>query len=279
MKNTSQLLKILQHIFRAQARDVAGKVSLTGPIPDLGYWVSTMVQGVRPVLLEQYQLGMLRTLQNLSQRGIVLPSPKDDGMRRYSPGNDAIFGTRGKALYLTITKAQGRALPSKIVMKAPGLNIKTTFDMFNPKIVQAVDMAAFAFCSETMNTATASLKKTIADLRKLMVSSLSKGEATSLLAKRVGKIFADPMRAFRIAVTESARAKMTGQLIAAKESGVVKGKQWLASSDACEQCLALDRKIVRLDQPFYVDPKGGPYAVVMTPPFHPSCFCDMLEVV
>jgi hypothetical protein len=66
-----------------------------------------------------------------------------------------------------------------------------------------------------------------------------------------------------------------GQLMAAMDSGVATGKTWLASGDACEQCLELDGVTKDLDEPFIVLPGGGPYARVMHPPLHPSCLCDM----
>lgn len=75
------------------------------------------------------------------------------------------------------------------------------------------------------------------------------------------------------------RAYHAGQELAAKQSGVVAGKRWLASSDACERCLALDGKVVALGEPFIVLPEGGPYATVMYPPLHPKCQCSWTEVL
>ena len=65
-------------------------------------------------------------------------------------------------------------------------------------------------------------------------------------------------------------------MMAAQEAGVER-HTWLASSDACEKCLELDGKTVAIGEPFYVDPKGGPYAVCLHPPRHVHCFCSLVE--
>ncbi len=68
--------------------------------------------------------------------------------------------------------------------------------------------------------------------------------------------------------------------MAAKDSGVVVGKKWLAKSDACKKfCKPLDGKVVGMDEPFDIQPKGGPYAVIMYPPYHPNCTCDWQPVI
>ena len=96
-------------------------------------------------------------------------------------------------------------------------------------------------------------------------------------------------RATMIARTESAYAYSEGRIDAWQETGVVQGKQWLLSPDACEFCEAAARQYsdnaIALDKPFY--PKGTvltgvdggemdlSYRSVDGPPLHPNCRCDM----
>lgn len=249
----------LNTIFAQQARDVAGKVTIEGGVPDLAYWVRATAETVKPLLLQMAQIGMLQSQRRIDAK-LRKPSTLGD-LRRYNVGNEAAFVGKG-----LVTKS---AVP-KLVSR---------FDLFNPKVLDAVDAAAFAFCRETMQTAAGDLGTVLGKLRTALKNGLSQGDATKILAVKVREIFASPMRAFRIAITESSRAVHSGQLIAAKESNVVKSKTWLASADACERCLELDGKNVPLGQPFYVDPKGGPYATVMYPPLHPNCFCAFTEEI
>jgi hypothetical protein len=168
------------------------------------------------------------------------------------------------------------------VVKAAGKqgaapSVDFAFDLYDPRILDAVDQAALKFCRETNDTATVDLREATTRLRKLLKEGLPKGQAVRYLARKVRDIYADPFRAQRIVATEVPRALHGGRFLTAKESGLVTHKSWLASTDACERCLDLDSKVVALAEPFWVDPKGGPYAVVLYPPLHPFCMCDWEE--
>lgn len=115
-------------------------------------------------------------------------------------------------------------------------------------------------------------------VRQAVQDSIRSGEGAVKGQDRLAPIFG-PKRAFTISVTEASRAYHGGQTEAAKRSGVVVSQEWLASADACPKCLALDGKEAPLGEPFYVDPKGGPYAAVYHPPFHPHCMCALTQVV
>ncbi len=253
-----RLLRILQQVFAAQARDAAAHLSLDDlQPPDLSYWVAAVANAVKPVLLQMFQEGMVESARRISRKRQERGRAADSGLRSYSPGNVAIFGTK--------TGSRQRFTRSFERRKDLGLS----FALFNPRVLDAVDAAAFRFCRATLDTATIDLRTALRDLRKLLKEGLERGAAVQLLAREVRRIFADPARAFRIAVSEGSRAVHGGQLMAARESGVVRGLQWEASSDACPRCLALDLKEVPLGEPFYVDPKGGAYAVCKFPPLHP----------
>ena len=263
-----RLNQMLQRIFQQQARSVAAMLSLDGEVPDLTPWVTATAEAVKPIMLQMTQNGVLQSQRRIADklRRMGNSVAVSDGMRRHEVGNDAAF----KSLRWTVQKAQQK-------------KVEFLFNLYDPKIISAVDVATFAFCRETMQTAQSDLSTALASLRTEMRAGLAQGEAVRQLATRVRSIFADPMRAFRIAITESSRAVHTGQLISAKTAGCKK-KVWVASSDACdtggpndEGCLGLDGKTVGIDEPFWVDPKGGPYATIVGPPLHPSCFCSMSE--
>lgn len=153
------------------------------------------------------------------------------------------------------------------------------FDLFNPRVLEVVDTAVLEFCEETNATATVELAEALAAVRRRFREGLPRGDALQSLATSVREIFADPYRAFRIAATETSRFLHGGQLLAMQENPAVRKKQWLASADACDDCLELDGEQRNLDEPFVVLPGRGPYRIVQAPPLHPHCFCDLTEVL
>ncbi len=157
--------------------------------------------------------------------------------------------------------------------------VGTGFAVFDSRVVEFIRTWTYAFCDSTNETSQHGVNEAVHKLRQELAEGLSRGETQMNLTRRVAKIFQDPARAHTIAATETARAQHGGQLLAAKESGVVRGLRWLASSDACSRCLALDGKEVPLGEPFTVDPGGGPYAVITHPPRHPFCQCSVVEVL
>lgn len=153
--------------------------------------------------------------------------------------------------------------------------------MFNPRVLESLENAIFSFCDTTLDTAITDAETAYGALRRQLKEGLSEGETNRELARRVQGIFGDQQRAGRIAITEASRAMHGGQLMLDRETGIVGGKKWLASSDACQACLAMAAKgTVDLEEPFFVHPKGNPaYRVVMYPPLHPHCFCSYTSVV
>lgn len=82
-------------------------------------------------------------------------------------------------------------------------------------------------------------------------------------------------RALKIADTETEYAKNGGGQLVYKESEA-KGKTWVCDANPCKHCAALNGKTVPLNQPFWVNPAGGPYAIVLHPPRHPNCRCSQV---
>jgi Phage Mu protein F like protein len=153
------------------------------------------------------------------------------------------------------------------------------FDVFNPRVLEAIRDAVFAFCKVTNDTALTDVATAQQQLRQELSQGLEAGESLARLTARVGGIFRDPAKALMIAATESSRALHAGQAMAARESGVCSGLRWLASSDACDLCSPLDGKEVAFGEAFFVASRGGPYARVEHPPRHPHCMCTTTEVL
>jgi hypothetical protein len=278
--DSSRLQRLLRALFVRQARAVAGQIGLagldSGQAPDLTGWNAPLAQALKPTLLAYWLTGMLR-----SRAG-----REGNGLRSYEPGNESIFGSRKGVMSHVQRPSQGlrvqsvRTVPLQVTKAnvAAPLVVPTHFGLLSPRVLDAVDAATFAFCRETNATVTQELDKALHALRMLFKRGLSRGEAGRLLAREVRRIFADPYRAERIAVTESSRFLHGGRLMAARDAGT-RFKRWRASADACGSCRALDGMEVGLDEAFHVDPRGGAYAVINFPPFHPFCGCSFEEVV
>lgn len=256
-KSAVLLSNLLQRAFRQQAAEVARLLSpgvLTSDqdldLSKLGYWPERLAEVVRPIVGQLYRRGIVESRRRLAafSGAPVLRWPQ-----RIAIPADRTFGQRVKQL-------------------------GASFDLFDPMVSRAIDKATLQFCEETNSIATMDLRKAVDKLRGLLKRGLERGKAVAQLAREVGRIFASPNRAYAIAATESSRAIHSGALLNAKESSLKLRKEWLASSNACGRCSELNGVEKELDEPFVVD-GTGPYAVVMTPPLHPHCFCTWTEVL
>ncbi len=247
-----KLQRLLQRLFTAQAREVASKINLDRGVPDMTHWIDATAEAAQPLLLSMWQQGMVQAGSRIAQ------SVKLDAKGLVN---------RSRSRMVLVVKATAKK-PSAVI----------DFDLFNPRVLDAVDASTYAFCRETMATATGDLSTALDRLRALMREGLPKGDAVRLLARSVRDIFADPRRAFTIAATEASRAMHGGGRMAGIESGVVTSWSWLASSDACEEvCQPLDGKTVKQGQPYLIVSGKPPYNVVYHPPAHPHCFCTETE--
>ena len=157
-------------------------------------------------------------------------------------------------------------------------DVDDEFSIYNPEAVNFINQYSYAFAQSTIDTTRMKLSNAYQRLKQELTEGIEQGEAIRTVTADVMRIFRDPSRAMTIATSEVSRAYHAGQEIAAKQSGVVSGKKWLASGDACEECLALDGKVVALGEPFTIE-GSGPYARVMFPPLHPRCMCSFTEVL
>lgn len=286
-----RLLRVLQSLFTAQARDVLSRLSLDaiesgGQLPDLTHWVHAVSAGTKPIVLHIWQTGMLRSMSRVAHLlGGQSPASAAEGMRRHVLEPSEIFGAVVRQVWPAPPPVSSEVLSLPIqqmpvwpVSRPVGI-LGSRFDLFQPRVLDAVDAATMTFARTTNETATKELEESISDLRSMLKEGLARGDALGYLANQVQRIFAHPSRAYAIAGSEASRAIHGGALMAARENKVVKGKQWLSHDGACERCQKLDGKIKKLDQPFHVDPAGGPYALTYHPPLHVACECDFTEVI
>ena len=141
------------------------------------------------------------------------------------------------------------------------------FDVFNSHVKKRAETVALDLAQSTLDTTTKEINEALDATREAMAEGLEAGESIDKIKKRIGEIFenAEGYRAERIAATEAARAHHEGLRDAAVESGVVKGFEWITSSDPCPYCQDLNGKAIKLDGDL--------------PPLHPNCQCAVLEIV
>ncbi len=125
-------------------------------------------------------------------------------------------------------------------------------------------------------------------LRSELIEGINAGEGIPELIKRVNLTYDNwnKVRSETIARSETMRASNRANLVAYRQSGIVKKKTWMAEPDACNWCAPLDGKVVDLETSFFdigdeytvkVDGKDQTmrldYETVETPPLHPRCRC------
>ena len=127
-------------------------------------------------------------------------------------------------------------------------------------------------------------------LAEALIPGLQEGENIGELAKRVGDVYGDKKdkHAVLIARTEVNTALNAGATDTWKETGIEK-KEWLASSDACEFCRALDGQQRKMGEPFakmgstVTGVQGGTmkvkYREIQHPTLHPNCVCTVVPVI
>jgi hypothetical protein len=152
----------------------------------------------------------------------------------------------------------------------------------DPNTKAKIEGAALDFCEATNATTSLKLGTALEKLRDELVRGIvEEGESIPELTKRVQSIFdkASKSRAQTIARTETSRAVHSASLESARQSGVVAGKQWLLSSNACEQCQAAAAKTesdaIPLDAEFDHHAGNPTYASIVSPPLHPHCRCSV----
>jgi hypothetical protein len=169
-------------------------------------------------------------------------------------------------------------LAAKHQSRVLGIQIADFVD--RPRVVRALDQEGYRF-ARAVNETTANR------LRDQLKEGEQAGETVAQLTSRVKDVFVGTereanWRAEMVARTETAQAYTVGTTEHWRETGVVEGVIWVASADACEFCLAMDGRSVRLGTPFfelgdklYVQGKAMSfdYRPIDGPALHPFCRC------
>jgi hypothetical protein len=216
----------------------------TGKPIDLRHWDSVFYEVLKPQMVPFWRAGLSRGRQQV----------------------DAALMSKGLARAVKKDTSTIRARADR------------SFMLHNPAVLEAIDSATMTFCAETNRTATMDLNAAIEQLRRALKEGIEAGEAFADLGKRVRTLFADPARAQLIATTESTRALAGGAVLMYERSGA-EGTIWMTTSAPCPKCEALDGEERPFGEPFYIDPKGGPYALVYHAPLHPRCNCSCAPAI
>lgn len=149
-----------------------------------------------------------------------------------------------------------------------------------PKLREAAGKACLQLAQSTNETTSLELEAARTKLRDELGTGLAAGEYVAQLIGRVQKVFerAETERAWLIADTERTRAISASETATAEAAGV-KAKVWMADGLACPVCKSLDGTERPINEPFFVDPKGGPYSVCSHPPAHVQCRCTQRYIV
>lgn len=130
-------------------------------------------------------------------------------------------------------------------------------------------------------------------IRSQLADGIQAGETIPELQTRVQDVMENVSNygAERIARTETSRAMLASRETAWEASGIVKGKEWLPSSDACPLCKTLAERhnkavigspFVKLGQTIQLIGGGtftNDYAAMDSPPAHPDCNCSMAMIL
>jgi HK97 family phage portal protein len=139
--------------------------------------------------------------------------------------------------------------------RADVVGIAAMFDVSDPNVVRFLIAQAQRFAREINETTWDLLKTSLGE-------GLDAGEGIDVLAKRVEKIMAERIRSSAevIARTETTAAANGGTMLSWQQSGVVRGKRWLAAKDSRTRKThaAAHGQTVALDEDFRVGGASGP---------------------
>jgi hypothetical protein len=140
-------------------------------------------------------------------------------------------------------------------------------NMFRLVNTRAVEMAKTQVGLLIKNFADTTPEMLRADVSQALMEGWTNRELANVLMDNRGF---SKIRAEMIARTETASMDVASNVEMWKESGVVVGKQWLLSSDPCDDCIENSEVgIIGLDEEF---PNGEC-------PVHPNCSCDESAVL
>jgi hypothetical protein len=276
---------VVHKFLRRIGADTLSTLRRTGRVPLLTRWIEPLAAVVKPTLLRVTESAAkiyFRELLASRKRRRPRPPVSTSGVSRPATPTDV----QPPPLFPVAGAPPAPPVEPPIPPAAAGAGggepptIQLAFGYVHPDVVRSVDEAALTFDESTLQTSQLGAQEAIEAARVAIREGYTRGEAVDTVTKRIQKIFNDPERALLIARTELSRATHRGRMIAAKAAGQ-RWKEWSSNPPrsvppiTCPLCLQLDGVVKPIDEPFHVDPRGGPYAVTQCPPRHPGCYCGV----
>ena len=187
-----------------------------------------------------------------------------------------------KAEWVKKFRASLRPVLTQVVMDVgeaalAELAIGVSFNVKDPNVVRFLDQRAQRFAVQVNETTWTQLKDSLAQ-------GIDAGEGIDELAKRVEQVMGNRIRSSAevISRTEVIGASNGGTQLSWEQSGVVKGKTWLAALDdrTRETHIAAHNQTVPLDSDFQVGDGYGPHpGAIGLAEEDIACRCSMTAVI
>lgn len=169
------------------------------------------------------------------------------------------FRTAARPEMTRIVRASGEQTASEVMAQAnTGRSVRAldyAFDVFDPRVRRFIERQAQRFAQQINET-------TWEALRLALGQALEDGAALPQLMDIVDQVMGDRIRSTpeTIARTEVGAAYNGGRLESFRQSGVVRGKQWIASIDdrTRDSHIAVHNTIVGIDEDFVLAAGRGP---------------------
>ncbi len=228
--------------------------------------------------LKQHIMGELeRSADNLGKRyengGIRLTKGRaDDYMSGWFDVQkwDAILAKRTEPFVRYTFMAGGERALKQVAENA-------IFDPINPAVIEALET--------TRVGRIIGLNRTIANrLRDTLAAGLEANENITGLKNMLLNEFdsLDKYQSELIARTETIWAWNEGAVQGYKQSGLVEKKIWIAGPEdgtTCEECLAMDGKVIGINDNYYDKGDFSDYEDIEHPPLHPACRCSIAAYI
>lgn len=248
--------------------------------------------------IKRYQAQLEKRFKQM--RLEVLGNIKSTSMSRISTKFDVDQWLFSRQKWRGIFTADGKLYTAKpledggkLIMK--DLNVGIAFDQNDPRAIKWI--------AENAKNAGWSITQTQYDrLKVVLMDALADGLSIPKIRDRIETAMkVTESMAERIARTEVLKASNRGVLIGMQQSGVVEGKQWLATFDkrTCPRCAEMDGATMPLDKPFFklgethtfhgTSETPAPtdagltdvfdYEEIQHPTLHASCRCTLLAIL
>jgi HK97 family phage portal protein len=227
-------------------------------------------------LFRQQEQSILTELSKISDQGQVVRAAQPDDLDSFM-GKILNLARWRKRFRETIRPILGKVVADGGQAAIDEVSLGGSFSLSDPKAAQFLERKSQKFAVEVNSTTWDTLKVSLGE-------GLDAGEGTDQLAQRVKTVMGDRIRSSAevIARTEVLSSYNGGALEGYRQSGVVDGKQWLASLDERTRSTHVDAhgQVVALDEDFEVGAGSGPApGQIGLPEEDIMCRCAMLAVL